>query len=308
VVDFVGFGSTATGYEGSGPAPAISTTTAALRAGAGSVDTNSNSTDFTAATPNPRNSTVVPDFTIAASHLGNFTQGDQGDVYTLTISNVGVGASGGAVSVVDTLPAGLTATAFAGSGWTTTLGTLTATRSDSLAPGSIYPPLTLTVNVATTAAASVTNSATVSGGAEINTSNDTASDSTTIYTPSQSWRLRYFGTVNNSGTAADSYVYTSDGLPNLLKYALNLNPLVPTQNPVAFDTTTGYLRVSAPKNPAASDISFVPQLSLDLSNTANWGTTGITIDANTSTSLIFHDSTPIAAPGHRFLRLNITRP
>ena len=49
-----------------------------------------------------------------------------------------------------------------------------------LAAGQSYPPITLTVNVASTAPASVTNTATVSGGGETNTANNTASDVTAI--------------------------------------------------------------------------------------------------------------------------------
>ncbi|MCM3870220.1 MAG: hypothetical protein ND895_05925, partial [Pyrinomonadaceae bacterium] len=48
--------------------------------------------------------------------------------------------------------------------------------------GSSYPVITLTVNVSPTAPASVTNSATVSGGGESNGSNNTANDPTTINT------------------------------------------------------------------------------------------------------------------------------
>ncbi len=128
-------------------------------------------------------STVISpaaDLTIAKSHTGNFTQGDIGDTYSITASNLGPGATTGTVSVVDTLPAGLTATAISGTGWTCVLGTLTCTRGDSLASGSSYPVITLTVNVANSAPASVTNTATVSGGGEQNTSNDSATDPTTI--------------------------------------------------------------------------------------------------------------------------------
>ena len=81
---------------------------------------------------------------------------------------------------MDTLPAGLTATAISGAGWTTNLGTLTCTRSDALAAGAAYPPITVTVNVAANAPASVTNTATVSGGGDTNPANNTASDPTTI--------------------------------------------------------------------------------------------------------------------------------
>src|SRR5262249_21207695 len=71
-------------------------------------------------------------------------------------------------------------TAISGTGWSCTLGTLTCTRSDALAAGSSYPAITVTVNVSATAASSVTNTATISGGGESNTSNDTASDPTAV--------------------------------------------------------------------------------------------------------------------------------
>src|SRR5262249_36966763 len=95
--------------------------------------------------------------------------------YTLKTNNIGTGSTSGTVTVTDTLPTGLSATAITGSGWTCTLATLTCTRSDALAAGANYPDITLTVNVAGNAPSSVTNSATVSGGRETNTSNDSAS-------------------------------------------------------------------------------------------------------------------------------------
>jgi len=122
----------------------------------------------------------VADMTIFIGDSGNFTQGDVGDTYTLFVTNSGSHASSGTVTAVDTLPAGLTATNIAGSGWSCTLATLTCTRSDALAGGTSYPAITLTVNVASNAAATVTNNATVSGGGETNTGNDSASDQTAI--------------------------------------------------------------------------------------------------------------------------------
>ena len=123
---------------------------------------------------------TVPDFIMLKSHTGNFVQGQSGATYTLTVSNAGAGPGAGTVSVVDNLPSGLTATDIAGNGWTCTLNTLTCTRSDSLAGGASYPLITVTVDVALDAAASVSNGATVSGGGELETSNDSASDPTTI--------------------------------------------------------------------------------------------------------------------------------
>jgi uncharacterized repeat protein (TIGR01451 family) len=118
----------------------------------------------------------VPDLTVSKSHAGNFSQGQIGARYTLTVSNVGAGATSGTVTVVDTLPAGLTASAIGGTGWTCTLSTLTCTQSAALASGASYGAITLTVNVSTSAPASVTNIAAVSGGGQTNTANDSATD------------------------------------------------------------------------------------------------------------------------------------
>ncbi len=122
----------------------------------------------------------VADMTIIKGHSGNFTQGDVGDTYTLIATNSGSHATSGTVTVVDTLPVGLTATNLEGNGWSCTLATLTCTRSDVLAGSTSYPSITLTVNVASNAAALLTNNATVSGGGETNTGNDGASDPTTV--------------------------------------------------------------------------------------------------------------------------------
>src|SRR5919197_1014819 len=60
VVDLIGYGATATCFEGTAPAPGLSNTTADLRANGGCIDNDQNSTDFTAGTPNPRNSASPP--------------------------------------------------------------------------------------------------------------------------------------------------------------------------------------------------------------------------------------------------------
>ena len=86
-----------------------------------------------------------PDLTITKTHVGNFSQGQTGAQYTITVTNSGGTATSGTVTVTDTVPSGLTATAISGTGWSCTLGTLTCTRSDALNPSTSYPALTLTV-------------------------------------------------------------------------------------------------------------------------------------------------------------------
>ena len=205
-----------------GNAPASVTNTAAV-SGGGEVNTAND----TASDPTTINA-AVPDLTITKSHTGSFFQGQSGATYTITVSNIGSGSTSGTVTVSDTLPTGLTATAISGTGWTCTLGTLTCTRSDALASAASYPAITLTVTVAGNAPASVTNSANVSGGGEVNTANDTASDPTTVtqepdLTISKSHAgnfaqgqtgATYTITVGNNGSASTSGTVTvSDTLP-----------------------------------------------------------------------------------------------
>ena len=121
------------------------------------------------------------DLAIAKTHSGDFFRGQVGATYTLTVSNPGATPTpGGAVTVTDTLPAGLTATALGGPGWSCTLGTRTCTRSDALGGGSSYPAITLTVDVATDAPSALTNTATVSGAGTTDPGNDAANDLTAV--------------------------------------------------------------------------------------------------------------------------------
>jgi len=122
----------------------------------------------------------VPTVTITKFHNGNFAHGQTGAMYGISVGNASTasGATSGLVTLTDTLPAGLTATAITGVGWSCTLATLTCTRSDSIGPNISYAPVMVTVNVANTAAAQIVNMATVSGGGDPNT--HTASNPTTI--------------------------------------------------------------------------------------------------------------------------------
>jgi Ca2+-binding RTX toxin-like protein len=123
---------------------------------------------------------LVLNLAVLKSHSGNFSQGQSGAQYTIAVSNVGTAAANDTVTVVDNLPSGLTATAITGSGWNCTLSTLTCDRSDALAAGNSYPNITLTVDVAANAPASVTNSASVSISGDGNAADNTSNDPTTI--------------------------------------------------------------------------------------------------------------------------------
>jgi hypothetical protein len=116
LVDFVGFGTTANCFEGTGPTPAPSNTTAVLRNGNGTTDTNQNATDFTAGAPNPRNT---------ASPLNSGGTTNPSGVGTATPSTI---AQGGIVLLKVTVTPGtnVTSTGLAVTGNLTSIGGVAA--------------------------------------------------------------------------------------------------------------------------------------------------------------------------------------
>jgi uncharacterized repeat protein (TIGR01451 family) len=118
---------------------------------------------------------AVPALTVTKTHAGNFTQGQNGATYTVTVSNAGAAATSGTVTVTETAPPGLTLVSMGGRGWT--CGHTSCARSEALAAGSSYEAITVTVNVAANASSPQVNAVSVSGGGS-GSANTT--DSTTI--------------------------------------------------------------------------------------------------------------------------------
>jgi uncharacterized repeat protein (TIGR01451 family) len=161
--------------------PAI-TVTVAVAGNAGSPLVNQvSASGGGSATANASDSTNIvpgsqPSLKITKTHTGNFAQGQQGAVYTLTVSNnTGAATSSGTVTVTDTLPSGLSLVSMAGTGWSCTANV--CTRADALAGGASYPAIAVTVNVSGTATSPQVNQASVSGGGSATTS---ITDSTII--------------------------------------------------------------------------------------------------------------------------------
>ena len=120
----------------------------------------------------------TPALSIAKTHVGNFTQGQQAATYTVTVSNAaGAAPTSGSVTVTDTLPSGLTLSSMTGTGWSCTSNT--CTRSDALNAGASYPVVTVTVNVGAGASSPQVNSVSVSGGG----STSASATSSTIIQP-----------------------------------------------------------------------------------------------------------------------------
>jgi uncharacterized repeat protein (TIGR01451 family)/fimbrial isopeptide formation D2 family protein len=191
--------------------------------------------------PKPDNNTaldtgliIVSDLRITKNHVGDFVRGSSG-IYTLRVNNSGSAPSFGDVKVTDTLPDGLSLQSAAGTGWTCAVNiqTLNCTRQDVLAAGSSFPDIAVTVGIAQNAAASLVNTASVSGGAQLDTGNDTASDTVDVISRSDlsiaktdntntvipGTSLSYTITLSNAGPSDASGVNVLDSLPASLSAA-----------------------------------------------------------------------------------------
>ncbi len=145
---------------------------------------------------------LCPSLSVTKSHMGNFAQGQTNATYTAIVSNSAVAApTSGTVTVTETLPAGLTLVSMAGTGWSCPGGN-TCSRIDALTPGTSYPPITVTVNVAANALAQVTNQVSVSGGGSTSAN---ASDPTTVL---QAGGAPAFQTLSPPGLTGTSGLFT----------------------------------------------------------------------------------------------------
>ncbi len=215
---------------------------------------------------NEASATVVSsdpsDVTLTKTHVGNFMPGQTGATYLLIVTNSGLGPTSDPVTVTETVPAGLTATGIGGSDWACTQPSGPCTQSALLEPLASYPPLTLTVDVAANAPASVTNTATVSGGGESNTANDTAND-LTLMGPADTGLVASYafeeGTgasvldasgSGNTGTIAGATRTTSGKYGSALSFN-GTSAVVTVNDAPSLDLTTG-MTLEAWAKPAAA--------------------------------------------------------
>lgn len=122
-----------------------------------------------------------------------------------------------------------------------------------------------------------------------------------------SWRLTYFGTVENVGNAADTATPQSDGITNLMKFATGMDPTRPGLNPgTSIVNGSNITFIYARNKSAMSDgLTFTVEWSDDLSP-LSWSATNVTeasLDQGTTeqvTALI-----PKGSAGRRFVRLRV---
>jgi hypothetical protein len=135
-------------------------------------------------------------------------------------------------------------------------------------------------------------------------------------TPLQAWRMAKFGTMNpGDPTGGDMVAPMHDGVPNLMKYALGLDPakVAPVSGLPLPANSGGYLTLTFNRQQIATDITYRVEASGDLSTWSEiWNSSVVPFNGgvNTSQPVTVFDSMPMsAAPGgHRYIRLKVTRP
>jgi uncharacterized repeat protein (TIGR01451 family)/fimbrial isopeptide formation D2 family protein len=107
----------------------------------------------------------IPTLEIAKTHEGDLVRGGTG-TYDITVTNISHTPTTGPVTVTDTPPGGMMPLSAAGPGWHCSIAvrTMRCTRSDVLAPGASFPPITLEVAIASNAPDDLVNVAAASGG------------------------------------------------------------------------------------------------------------------------------------------------
>lgn len=211
-----------------------------------------NGIDFTASAGRM----ATPDLTVEKA-VGGTLQEEHIGIYTISVTNSGSLATVEALTVVDTLPAGVTHVATAGVGWAivVTGQVVTALHPLTLDAGAVAS-FSITVKFGAAAVGTVTNRAHVSGGGEINTSNNTATNVATIAgrpnisllksvngaTAIPGALLQYTLTFRNQGTAPAANVMLVDPLPPQVLFAVNS---VETILPTGINAVVEYSRDSA---------------------------------------------------------------
>lgn len=141
---------------------------------------------------------------------------------------------------------------------------------------------------------------------------------------SQAWRLEHFQTTDNAGIAADHANPSGDGISNLMKYALNLNPTQPSNLPdmsrIVVHSAGNRLGYSFTRDPEKRDLTYVVEVAENLSGP--WTPIATSVAGNLTTGPGFVretnsgesqkavevlDTVDMSKAPRRFIRLKVIR-
>lgn len=128
----------------------------------------------------------------------------------------------------------------------------------------------------------------------------------------QQWRMTHFGTLLNLGEAADEHDFAGDGLSNLAKYALGLNPRVAATTPTngftpgrpRVDVVAGLMSLTYVHPADRTGILYQVRISNDLKN---WTPIADEEDGNSGAYLRRKATVSMDSPPTKFLDLQVRR-
>lgn len=132
-------------------------------------------------------------------------------------------------------------------------------------------------------------------------------------TPLQTWRANHFGNPSNVGAGVDTASPAGDGVANLVKYALGLDPYTPaatSQLPsgsIQPDSGQSYLTLNANRVALAPDVTYAVEVSGDLRSWTSGPPFTVTL-TDTATQLTVRDNVPFGSAPMRFIHLRISDP
>ncbi|WP_395753441.1 cadherin-like beta sandwich domain-containing protein [Prosthecobacter sp.] len=128
----------------------------------------------------------------------------------------------------------------------------------------------------------------------------------------QIWRQTYFGTTANGGAAADTADNDADGIPNLIEYALRLNPTTTSKLPATTTANGANLEYTYTRSTAAVNVGtdFKVEWSSTLAHPATWSSSAVTqtVLSDDGTTQQVKAVIPMNAATTMFVRLSVTAP
>ncbi|GEM_PF-7061912 len=132
--------------------------------------------------------------------------------------------------------------------------------------------------------------------------------------PYDAWKATHFSAkqLADPAISGDAACPAGDGMPNLLKYALALDPHEPRADSLpGAAIANGYLTLAYRRYKQATDIAFLVE-ACDSLATGTWSAEGLTeisrVDAGDFWWITIRDAFPRASRPSRFMRLSVTKP
>ncbi|TAE24436.1 MAG: hypothetical protein EAZ91_20420 [Cytophagales bacterium] len=283
IIDLVGYGSSASCFEGTGPTASPSNTNAILRASNGCQDTGQNATNFAVGAPNPRNSATAinlcnpPSLTATlATAPGPICNGSP-VAFTVNVGNFGASYSYTITNGTNSTSAtAQTSTSFATSVTATGGGAFTLTVTGTVGGSTAVASSNITVNpIPARPTYSLTNSGTVCAGTPLVVTVNGCSSGTLTFTTNP---------VTPSGAFVPPFTYTFDANTPPGTYTICARCTVSgCTSPMALSTVTINPRPAATLS--ASSLAFCTggSVSLTASGGTNYAFSGPGLSQNSPT-------------------------